>query len=524
MSAAVRLADPLASLAVAADLGYGLPPGEALRTCLVATALARTAGLTEREVQDTFYTSLLMHVGCTAMAHETASFAGDEHRFQAETAKTNLADPREMLTEFLPRATRGLPAFMRARVAGRVIVHGGRFGKLYDSGSCEVARAMARRLGLGAGVQEGLYEVFEWWQGGWAPRGLAGEEIAPAARVSRVASEAAFFADVGGTRAAVAAVRQRAGTLLDPHLVAVFAANADAVLGEVDAGDTRRRILEVEPEPVVVAASEQLPRIAAAIGDLADLKSPFFHGHCAAVAGTCAAAGRRLNLGDDVLRQLKLAALLHDVGRVAISTSVWEKAGRLTSTEWEQVRMHPYHSERILATSQAFQPIATLAGLHHERIDGTGYHRSCGSSALPPGARLLAVTDAFHGMTAQRPHRDALTVEEAADELTRQARAGQLDAQCVAAVLEAAGLSSPRRRRPGPMGLSEREVEVARLVAAGLSNPQIARRLVISRRTAEHHVQHVYAKIGVSTRAGMAMFAVEHGLLSGPPHSSGRAT
>ena len=194
---------------------------------------------------------------------------------------------------------------------------------------------------------------------------------------------------------------------------------------------------------------------------------------------------------------------------------IWEKRGPLTAAEWEQARMHSYHSERMLARSDALAPLARVAGMHHERLDGSGYYRGCQARELSPAVRILAAADAFHAMTQDRPHRPALGTEEAAAELQREVRAGRLDGDAAAAVLEVAGAGRPRRRdNLRPAGLSEREVEVARLVAAGCSNPEIAERLVISRRTAEHHVQHIYAKVGVSSRAGLALFAHEHDLIA----------
>lgn len=176
--------------------------------------------------------------------------------------------------------------------------------------------------------------------------------------------------------------------------------------------------------------------------------------------------------------------------------------------------MHPYYSERILATSRALEGMARAAGMHHERLDGSGYHRGCRARELSPPARVLAASDAFHAMTQERPHRPALAAEQAGDQLRRDVRAGRLDGDAVSAVLEAAGGRRARRRdNLRPAGLSEREIEVARLVAAGCSNPEIATRLVISRRTAEHHVQNIYAKVGVSSRAGLALFAHEHDLI-----------
>jgi DNA-binding NarL/FixJ family response regulator len=153
--------------------------------------------------------------------------------------------------------------------------------------------------------------------------------------------------------------------------------------------------------------------------------------------------------------------------------------------------------------------------MHHERLDGSGYHRGCRAQDISAACRVLAAADAFQAMTQPRPHREALTSEQAGDQLVRDSRAGRLDSDVVAAVLAAAGQRRSRLRRDlRPAGLSEREIEVLRLVAEGCSNPQIAQRLYISRRTAEHHVQHVYAKIGVSSRAAAALFALEHDLLS----------
>jgi HD-GYP domain-containing protein (c-di-GMP phosphodiesterase class II) len=198
---------------------------------------------------------------------------------------------------------------------------------------------------------------------------------------------------------------------------------------------------------------------------------------------------------------------------VGVSSGIWDKEGPLTRSEWEQIRLHPYHTERILSCSSTLAPLGRIAGLHHERLDGSGYHHGVSAPALPVSARILAAADTFQAATQERPHRPARTTEQAAAHLTAEATAGRLDADCVAAVIEAAGQPRPRVRRHWPAGLSEREVDVLRLLAHGLSNAQIADRLVISRRTAEHHVQHIYTKIGHSTRAAATIFAMEHDLL-----------
>jgi HD-GYP domain-containing protein (c-di-GMP phosphodiesterase class II) len=274
-------------------------------------------------------------------------------------------------------------------------------------------------------------------------------------------------------------------------------------------------VLDIEPSPVVQIGEGDLVRIAGAFGDMADLKNPFTHGHSQEVTKLALAAASRLRLDRRTTDCLGVAAALHDLGRIGISNRVWAKPGPLTTGEWEQVHLHAYHSERVLASTAALKPMATIAGMHHERLDGSGYHRACREPELDAAARVLACADAFQSMTQPRPHRPALQPGQAQDELLAEARAGKLDRDAVTAVLNAASQTPPSRRhqaRPG--GLSDREAEVLELVAEGCSNPEIGRRLGISHRTAEHHVQHIYNKIGVSTRAAAALYALEHGLLS----------
>jgi DNA-binding CsgD family transcriptional regulator len=202
---------------------------------------------------------------------------------------------------------------------------------------------------------------------------------------------------------------------------------------------------------------------------------------------------------------------------VGVPVAIWERPGPLTIAEWDQVRLHPYHGERILHRAEAFRAIAPLVGMHHERLDGSGYHRGHRGYAVPPGARLLAAADAFQAMTHTRPHRPAMTGEQAAEQLEAEVRAGRHDGDVVDAVMAEGGVpTSTTTRAPSPAGLTDREVEVLRLVAAGLSNRQIGERLRVSPRTAEHHVQHVYSKIGLSSRAAAALFAMEHDLLLRP--------
>ena len=512
----LRLADLLGGLSTVADMGFGLPPQTAMRSCLVSAALARRLDLGEPEVADAFYGSLLLHVGCITVAHEAAALFGDELVLRRALATTNYADPADIERTLIPAVTRGLPRSRRQELSQRITTDGPAFGRYEDTASCEVGRDTARRLELPESTQTVLHQMFEWFDGGGV-QGRAGDDIPPAARVARVASDAVVFGGIGGPDLAVDALRRRAGVLLDPEVVEGFCADAGDFLAEAMTGEPRQRIIAVEPLPVVERDQAELPAIAAAFADLADMKSPFTQGHSRHVARLASGAAQRLRLDTRTAVDLHVAALLHDVGKVGVTALIWDKAGPLTLAEWEQVRMHSYYSERILATSPTLAPVARLAGATHERQDGSGYHRGTTANDSTLAARVLAAADTLSALTQRRPHRPAFEADAAAEVLAQEGRAGRLDPDAVAAVLEAAGGARPRRMadlRPG--GLSDREIEVLRLVAEGHSNPAIAERLHISRRTAEHHVQHIYAKIGVSSRPGAALFASQHDLL-GPP-------
>ena len=509
----MRLADLVTGLSRLADLGFGLPAGESLRSSALAAVLGRSLDLPEDDVRAALYTGLLLHVGCVGYAHESARVFGDEFVLNLAAARTNLADPRDVAATLVPAVTRGRPPLDQAVLAVTSLTRGKRFGKSYDTAACEVGRDVARQLGLPDAAQDSVYHSSEWWNGGGAPDGLAGELIPLAARLVALTSVAVRFDAVGGVELAVDAVRRRSGGILDPQISEHFAGCAEALLGEVNATDPRDLVLAAEPPPVMSVPGPLLVEVVAVFGDVADLKTPHTYGHSRGVAALARDAGQRLRLGSADIADLEVAGLLHDVGRVAISNTVWEKPDRLNAYEWEQVRLHAYHSERILAGSEGLAPLARLVGMHHERCDGSGYHRGCTSSMLSVASRVLAAADAYQAMTQKRAHRPALALEQVEQQLRDDAVKGRLDADAVAAVLAAGGHAAPAVRRHLPAGLTNREAQVLGLVAKGCSNKEIARRLVISRRTAEHHVQQIYAKIGTSSRAAAAMFAMEHHVL-----------
>lgn len=503
-----RLADLLTGLSLVADLGFGLEAGTGQRSSVVAVRLARSLALPERDVRAAYYTALLHHIGCVGYAHETARLFQDELVVNRAAARTDPGSARDLAVTFVPMLTEGRPLVTRLRLVANAVAKGGEWGRDFTATACELGRDTAERLGLPAEVQECLFHVYDDWRGPAAPPRLAGDDIPVGARIARLAAVAVLFEEIGGAATAVEAVRRRAGGMLDPGLSACFVTDGGGWLRECDGS---RAVLDAEPQPW--ATISDLAGVATVFGDLADLKSPFLTGHSRTVAALASGAARRLGLDRVVVADLEIAGHLHDVGRVGVSSSIWDKPGALTTGEWETVRLHAYHSERILAGSAALARLATLVGRHHERLDGSGYHRGCTERDLGPAARVLGAADALATMTERRPHRAALSAGVAEERLLSLAGDGKLDADAVRAVLAAAGHHVLVPPSPRPGGLSSREVAVLGLVAEGLSNAEIADRLVISRRTAEHHVQHIYAKVGVSSRAAATLYAVEHHLL-----------
>jgi HD-GYP domain-containing protein (c-di-GMP phosphodiesterase class II) len=505
-----RLLVLLGGLAAVTDLGTGAAPDESLRRCVLAARLAREAGCDDEGIREVVYVSLLQHLGCTAYAHELAQVWDDDVAANRHAFLINPADPRDMLRVWVPGMAE---ATGRSRIhVFTATVRGVRqVDANAPAATCDVAREAARRLGLPESVQHSLGHTVSMWNGKGYPK-VAGADIPLSTRLMHVASVAVLFLLHAGIDTALAEVRRRSGSSLDPSLVDVFLSTGRELLAGVETVDAHQAALDSEPDPVSMVDEADIDAVARTFGDLADLKSPWLRGHSSAVGELAADATAILGLSNDV-RDVRLAGYLHDVGRVAISSRIWDKMEPLSATERDQARLHPYHSERVLARVPMFTTVAGLAGQHHERCDGSGYHRGLTGDRMTMPSRVLAAADAYRTSVEARPGAVPMSSSAAAQHLRDEARAGCLDGDAVQGVLETAGdQHHARARRIRPAGLTERQIEVLRLVAWGLSNPEIADRLVISRRTAENHVQDVYTKIGVSTRAAAAMFAMEHGL------------
>jgi HD-GYP domain-containing protein (c-di-GMP phosphodiesterase class II) len=373
----------------------------------------------------------------------------------------------------------------------------------------EVARMLIERLGTPASIGALFAFVDERWDGK-GPTRAKGEEIPMAMRIAHVARDIDVQRVLVGAELAASVVGERAGSALDPVIAARFVEKAEDILAIDDEVSVWDQTLGCEPAPWIILEGRAIDRARSAMGDFSDLVSPFLAGHSAGVAKLANGAAEACRLDAGEVAVVRRAALVHDLGRVAVPVPIWQKQGPLTAGEWERVRLHPLlHRARPESVAVPCRPRPSR-DRHHERLDGSGYHRGVRAGSLTSGARLLAAADAYHAMTEPRPHRAALPPERAAETIREEARAERLDAEAVGAVLEVAG--QPARPIERPAGLSEREVEVVALLARGLQTKQVAEGLGISVKTADRHVQNAYRKIGVSTRAAVTVFAMEHGL------------
>jgi HD-GYP domain-containing protein (c-di-GMP phosphodiesterase class II)/DNA-binding CsgD family transcriptional regulator len=494
----------LASLSLATDLGTGQPLGHGLSTSLLAVAIARELGREPDQVRHAQQVSLIRFLGCNADAGDTARMAGgDELTLMRAIAPTHMGSTTETLRAIARTVGAGQSLPRRARLLASAFTDTeGEARSLSEH--CEVGAMLAQRLGLDEEVVLALHHAYERWDGGGHPAGLKGEAIPLEVRIGIVARDVDLFARDGVDLAQM--LRERRGKAYDPRIVDVVLdlapAHREAEWSEV---------MGAEPEPV--AYVDDIDRALAAVADYVDLKSTWTRGHSSKVAELAEKAGRLSGMSDQHCSHLRRSALVHDLGRVGVENGIWDKPEQLATGEWEKVRLHPYLTERILSRCAALATLGEVASSHHERLDGSGYHRQTTDEQMTAETRILAAADVMAALTADRPHRPRLDLEEATHVLEAEVVAGRLNREAVTMVIAAAGGMQAVPKAVNPGGLTDREVEVLRLLARGDTNRGIGEELYISPKTVGRHVENIYAKIGVSTRAGAAVYAMEHRLL-----------
>ncbi|WP_243747467.1 HD domain-containing phosphohydrolase [Mycolicibacterium sp. CBMA 226] len=431
---------------------------------------------------------------------------------RADSYQVDKAGPG-MARFLLGHLAQGRPALQRITMVGRFLVQGvGDMPKLFVS-HCQTAGDIADRLDLPSEVRAALLDAFERWDGMGVPGRVRGVQIAPVMRVVHIADDAEVHHRTGGVDGALEMLRSRRGTEFDPELVDLCCGRPDDIFGGLDALDAWGSVIGGCASLDCTIPDAELTAVLRVFADYADLKSPWFLGYSRRVAELTAAAARVAGLSDGDVALAERAALVHRVGAIGVSTGVWNKPGPLTIAERERVRTVPYLTERVLCRQPRLCEIGAVAAAGYERMDGSGYPRGLSGSAIPVAARLLAAAAVYQALGEDRPHRVALSQADRTTAMHAEVTAGRLDAAAATAVLTAAGCR-PGRRIPLVAGLTGRELEVLELLVRGSSNRQIAQHLSITPRTVGTHVEHIYTKIGVSTRGAAAMFAMRHGLVS----------
>lgn len=515
-AATTRQAEFVGALSLATDLSVGCPLETALRASLIATRLASELGCSPAIVRDVYYTALLRFLGCTGASHEEAwrFGGGDDITMRRAFLTTDLGDVGAVLGTAVSHLGGGGQGGLieRALAVGRFLQK--KEGRAALPGThCVQAMTLARDLKMPPGVLDGLAQMYERFDGLGLPGRTRGTGVAVSARLMHVAYVAEMERITGGVAAAVRVVAERAGGQIDPDLAALFLRRASDICDGLESASVWEIFLAAEPTPHAVVAAAELPAFAQAFACFVDLKSPYRLGHSTAVAKLAEQAAIEAGLPAAEREVLHLASLLHDLGIVSVPNGIWDKPGPLNPIEWDRVRLHAYQSERVLSLSPSLRPLASLVGRHHERSDGSGYHRGL-SGGLGLAASLLSASDMYQALREERAHRPAWSPQEAAACLLEEARCGRIDATAAQSVLKATGHRPGRKQTGGgPDGLSPREVEVLRLLSRGLTDKEIAQRLSLSVRTVHHHVEHIYEKTGVSGRAAAALYAVRHDLL-----------
>jgi len=514
----LRLAELLAAVSLATDLSHDVPAESALRDALLAVELARLAGWSGADVSDVYYLALLYHMGCTgAVAAQSRLRGGDDISVRHWMSEADYADRPELMRIVVTRLARQWGASGVAQGIAALATSGRDMPEALAS-IAEAAARLSQRLGASPRVTEALSHAYGRWDGKVFTSLPSAEGLSATSRLVHLVHVAQIYHQAGGAELADAVVRQRSGTEFDPQLARLWLQNSNDLLPRLSMDSVWDQVLSAEPEPHRRVGPSHLDEISGALADFVDLASPFTRGHSTRVARLAEAAALHAGLGADDATTVRRAAQVHDLGMVSVPNRVWIKRGPLNQSEWERVRLHPYHTQRILSLAGPLRASATIAGLHHERLDGSGYHVGLPANALPFTARLLAVAEIYQSMGEDRAWRPALKPVEVTQQLQDAVAARRLDPRAVDAVRLAAGLPRQKGRSSPtwPAGLTDREVDVLRAITRGLANKQIAGELHVSQATVHTHVINLYGKIGVNTRAGATLFAFEHDLIDSP--------
>jgi len=435
----IRLSSILSALSYALDLTEGQPMGHSVRSCMIGMRIAEQIGLSAPERADLYYALLLKDAGCSSNASRLFHILNaDEIRAKADVKTIDWTRVGwESLQYALDHVATGMPFLQRMQRLFQVAATQQRDSCSLVKIRCERGSHIAKQLGFSESVSAGIYNLDEHWNGHGYPDGLRKNEIPVFSRIANLSQTLDVFNTERGSKAALEAVQKRSGRWFDPELVkaAVSLSHSGVLWQGLHDQDLVRNVACLEPENRQMTATEEaIDRICSAFAEVIDAKSPFTYRHSHGVADAAMEIGRWFGMNVQTLKQLRRAALLHDIGKLSVPNSVLEKPAKLTPEEWAVVKTHPYFTFEILRKIPGFERLSQDAAAHHEKLDGSGYWRGLRSEQLSRFARILAVADIFDALHAKRPYRDGMPLEKVF-ELLRNDAPHALDLPCVEALI-----------------------------------------------------------------------------------------
>ncbi len=431
-------AEVLGALSYALDLTEGQPAGHSLRACWIAMQLGRTIGLGREDLGELYYAVLLKDLGCSSNAARVAQmFAGNDRALKHDF-------------KLIGPAAEDFGAFIVDQAGAQATEQEGGRGAIVDNllanagpimvglidTRCTRGADIARQLRFSEGVALAIAGLDEHWDGSGLPHGVAGAAIPLGSRIALLAQVADVFFLAEGPAAARREIGQRSGGWIDPELAKIFLAlSANPKFWEVLAsGDLANVLAAIAPgDQRVKLDDDYLDDIATAFGQVIDAKSPFTGGHSDRVGTIANAVAGQLGIGEKPRRALRRSAMLHDVGKLGVSSRILEKPGALDDGEWIEMRSHAALTSDILSRVGAFNAMAMIAGSHHERLDGKGYPLGLDASMIALETRIISVADFFDALTADRPYRAAMPIGRALDIMQGELGTA-IDESCFAAL------------------------------------------------------------------------------------------
>lgn len=431
-SGSIHRAEILAAFSYALDITEGQPEGHSIRSCWIGTQVGRALGLNERQLGELYHSILLKDLGCSSNAARICElYEADDRAFKQgyKTVGTGLAATLHFV---LSRTANGRPLPRRAAAIGNILVHGKAIAQELILSRCTIGADIARALRFPEAVCEGIYHLDEHWDGSGRPMQLQGARIPLYSRIALLAQIADVFHSHAGPSASIGEVRRRSGIWLDPAAVQVFEklAAGESFWRSLASPLLPAQVVGIAPcNDQIAVDDDYLDAIAAAFGQVIDAKSPFTSGHSQRVADFASGLALRMNFDFGRARLLRRAALLHDVGKLGVSSTILEKPAGLDEREWGQMRGHAEHTRAILGRISVFEKLADIAAAHHERLDGCGYPQRLKGTDIAEETRIITVCDFFDALTADRPYRLAMPTDEALA-IMAQSVGTAIDPQC----------------------------------------------------------------------------------------------